>query len=43
MSGCDHALKDLLVHVDKYYECIGLKFCIKCRKIFKETLQEIKW
>ena len=39
---CKHALFDLMIKVDKIYQFVGLKYCFKCRKVYKECLQELK-
>lgn len=43
LGGCHHILFDLMINVSGIHEIIGLKYCKKCKKIFKETLQEIKF
>lgn len=43
MVECKHDLTDLLFRAggSNIYQKIGLKYCPKCEKIYKETLKEI--
>ena len=40
---CKHDLFDIMVNNYGVYEMIGLKFCVKCKRIYKNTLQEVKY
>ena len=40
---CEHAFYELMINISGFYELIGLKYCKKCGKIFKEVIVEIKY
>ena len=40
---CHYALFDLMINVSGNHELIGLKYCYKCKKIFKEVLAEVAY
>jgi len=40
---CKHALYELMINVSGFHELIGLKYCKKCGKIFKEAMIEVKY
>jgi len=40
---CKHAFYELMINVSGFHEMIGLKYCKKCKKIFKEGIVEVKY
>ena len=43
IGSCQHALYDLMINVSGWHEIIPLKYCKKCKKIFKDVMIEVKY